>query len=59
MRNCDRCGRDAGNDIYLGDWFSGIVFGDTGESIDLCKFCSDEIIKIVKDWWDNKRTDQK
>lgn len=47
---CTCCDKEIDN-IYLGDYLSGIIFGDASISIDLCKDCSEYISNAIRSAW--------
>lgn len=53
-RECERCGKSPLYSIYVGDSLVGYLKDkDGGDSIDLCEECSNEIAKIINEWWNN------
>lgn len=51
---CDRCGNSLEDGIYIGDYIAGIVENiDHSVCIDLCEDCSNEIRRIVNEWWNS------
>jgi hypothetical protein len=46
---CDRCGKELKDSIYIGDFLPFEITGKEG--IDLCEDCHKEIINIIQNWW--------
>ena len=54
IHRCDKCGAEL-KTIYVADGIVDYIGFGKGNSIDLCENCNNELINIIKLWWNDAK----